>query len=50
MTEIQRARSVLKEVVGYDAFRPGQESVSAATLAGGDVMAVMPTGAGKSLC
>ena len=50
MTEIQRARSVLKEVFGYDAFRPGQESVIAATLAGRDVMAVMPTGAGKSLC
>ena len=50
MTEMQRARSVLKEVFGYDAFRPGQESVIAATLAGRDVMAVMPTGAGKSLC
>lgn len=50
MTDLQRARAVLKEVFGYDEFRTGQESVIAATLAGRDVMAVMPTGAGKSLC
>ena len=50
MTELDRARQVLADVFGYDAFRPGQESVIAAILAGRDVMAVMPTGAGKSLC
>ena len=50
MTDLQRARAVLKEVFGYDSFRPGQESVIAAILAGRDVMAVMPTGAGKSIC
>ena len=44
------ARRVLAEVFGYSAFRPGQEKVIAATLSGRDVMAVMPTGAGKSLC
>ncbi|MBP3657676.1 MAG: DNA helicase RecQ [Clostridia bacterium] len=44
------ARETLRGVFGYDAFRPGQERVIAATLAGRDVMAVMPTGAGKSLC
>ena len=50
MTDLQRARAALKEVFGYDAFRPGQESVIAAILSGRDVMAVMPTGAGKSIC
>ena len=50
MTELDRARQVLSDVFGYDTFRPGQESVIAAILAGRDVMAVMPTGAGKSLC
>lgn len=50
MTPMDRARRVLKDVFGYDHFRPGQESVIAATLTGRDVMAVMPTGAGKSLC
>ena len=50
MTQMHRARAVLQEVFGYSSFRPGQESVIAATLGGRDVMAVMPTGAGKSLC
>ena len=50
MTVMQAARKTLSEVFGYDSFRPGQESVVAAILQGRDVMAVMPTGAGKSLC
>ncbi len=50
MTQMDRARKTLKDVFGYDRFRPGQESVITATLTGRDVMAVMPTGAGKSLC
>ena len=41
---------VLKEVFGFDAFRNGQESVVDALLAGENVLTVMPTGAGKSLC
>lgn len=40
----------LKERFGFSAFRPGQEEVIRAVLAGRDVMAVMPTGQGKSLC
>lgn len=50
MTAMQAAKKTLSEVFGYDGFRPGQESIIAATLEGRDVMAVMPTGAGKSLC
>ena len=50
MTAMEAARRALREVFGYDQFRPGQESVIAAILGGRDVMAVMPTGAGKSLC
>ena len=42
--------SILKDVFGYTAFRPGQEEVIDAILSGTDVLAVMPTGAGKSLC
>jgi ATP-dependent DNA helicase RecQ len=45
-----KARSALASVFGFSGFRPGQEDVLAATLAGKDVLAVMPTGSGKSLC
>jgi ATP-dependent DNA helicase RecQ len=41
---------VLKDVFGFDAFRPGQEPVIDALVEGRHVLAVMPTGAGKSLC
>ena len=40
----------LKTYFGYDAFRGGQEAVIDALLAGRDALAIMPTGAGKSLC
>ena len=40
----------LNEHFGFDSFRPGQEEAVAAALGGRDVMMVMPTGAGKSLC
>ncbi|BDU75624.1 RecQ family ATP-dependent DNA helicase [Mesoterricola sediminis] len=42
-------RPRLKETFGYDRFRPGQEEVIRAVLSGRDCLAVMPTGAGKSL-
>ena len=41
---------VLKDVFGFESFRPGQERVVDALLAGRDVLVVMPTGAGKSVC
>ena len=43
-------KEALKAVFGYDSFRQGQESVINAVLDGRDILAVMPTGAGKSLC
>ena len=46
----QEKRRVLKEVFGFDEFRPGQEQAVDALLAGRNVLTVMPTGSGKSLC
>lgn len=42
--------SLLKQTFGYDSFRPLQQEIMQATLGGQDVVAVLPTGAGKSLC
>ena len=41
---------ILKQIFGYDTFREGQETLVDSTLSGRDVMGIMPTGAGKSLC
>ncbi|HQY72084.1 MAG TPA: ATP-dependent DNA helicase RecQ, partial [Aestuariivirga sp.] len=41
---------VLREVFGFDAFRPGQEAIVDHLIDGRHVLAVMPTGSGKSLC
>ncbi|AEF80191.1 DNA helicase RecQ [Leadbettera azotonutricia] len=41
---------VLEDFFGFKSFRPGQEETIDAVLAGRDVLAIMPTGAGKSLC
>ena len=43
-------RRILKDAFGFDDFRPGQEKVVDALLAGRNVLTVMPTGSGKSLC
>ncbi|KUJ71689.1 DNA helicase RecQ [Thiomicrospira sp. WB1] len=45
-----QAQTVLKSVFGFEDFRPGQEAVITHLLGGGDVMVLMPTGGGKSLC
>ena len=47
---MENPHSILKKVFGYDDFRPGQEAIVEQLLAGKDVLAVMPTGAGKSIC
>jgi ATP-dependent DNA helicase RecQ len=41
---------LLREVFGFAAFRPGQEEIVRAVIAGRDTLAIMPTGGGKSLC
>jgi ATP-dependent DNA helicase RecQ len=43
-------RAALQQHFGFPAFRPGQEEAVGAAVAGRDVLVVMPTGAGKSLC
>ena len=45
-----KSLQVLKDVFGYTTFRAGQEKVINLVLKGENVLAVMPTGAGKSLC
>jgi len=47
---MQAATTVLSDVFGFDAFRPGQEDIVEAVTRGDNVLAIMPTGGGKSLC
>ena len=44
------AREILKKYYGHDSFRGGQEEIISHLVAGEDVLAIMPTGAGKSIC
>ncbi len=47
---MNEAREALERVFGFAGFRPGQEEILDAVFAGENVLAVMPTGSGKSLC
>src|SRR5210317_1875378 len=42
--------TLMRDVFGFDSFRPGQEEIVDAVAAGQNVLAIMPTGGGKSLC
>jgi ATP-dependent DNA helicase RecQ len=48
--DLDAAHRTLRTTFGFEAFRPGQGEIVAAILDGRDVLAVMPTGSGKSLC
>ncbi|HLH97672.1 MAG TPA: RecQ family ATP-dependent DNA helicase [Xanthobacteraceae bacterium] len=50
MTDLAAARHVLRSTFGFAEFRPGQAAILASVLAGRNVLAIMPTGSGKSLC
>ncbi len=50
MTSSPDLGTALKRSFGFDSFRPGQEAIVRAALARRDVLAIMPTGGGKSLC
>lgn len=47
---MEQARALLKRFYGYDDFRPAQKPVIESLLTGHDTVAIMPTGAGKSIC
>lgn len=49
-TDLPQATPLLRDIFGFDAFRPGQEEIVDAVTAGENVLAIMPTGGGKSLC
>ncbi len=50
MSDLATAEDILRKTFGFSAFRSGQAEIVETILAGRDVLAVMPTGSGKSLC
>lgn len=46
----EQALDLLRRCYGYKSFRPAQEKIIESILAGSDTLAIMPTGAGKSIC
>jgi ATP-dependent DNA helicase RecQ len=50
MSDLAAAQRLLRTTFGFEAFRAGQADIVTAILDGRDVLAVMPTGSGKSLC
>src|SRR5579872_1716677 len=50
MTDLAAARHALRSTFGFADFRTGQAAIVASVLSGQDVLAIMPTGSGKSLC
>src|SRR6266851_5045112 len=50
MADLAAAQNLLRSVFGFASFRDGQAEIIETILAGRDVLAVMPTGSGKSLC
>ena len=49
-TMVEQPRSYMKKIFGHDTFRPLQKEAVEASLAGRDVLTILPTGGGKSLC
>src|SRR5260370_1562201 len=50
MPNLAAAQKALRSTFGFEDFRPGQGAIIESVLAGADVLAIMPTGSGKSLC
>src|ERR1700758_2457867 len=50
MPDLAAAQQALRSTFGFDDFRPGQGAIIESVLGGADVLAIMPTGSGKSLC
>src|SRR3982074_317400 len=50
MPDLMAAQTALRTTFGFEDFRPGQGAIIEQGLAGADVLAIMPTGSGKSLC
>jgi ATP-dependent DNA helicase RecQ len=50
MPDLMAAQRTLRSTFGFEDFRPGQGAIIETVLAGADVLAIMPTGSGKSLC